>query len=121
LGDHIRKRRLDLGLLQRQVAGRIGVNPDTVHNWETNATTVALKHVPAVVEFLGYVPFPEPASLAERLRLYRKLNGISRRELAGRIGADESTVWRWEAGLGSPNARSRARLAIFLPLMVLKS
>lgn len=103
-GDHIRKRRLDLGLLQRQLAERIGVHPGTVRNWETNATTVALKHVPAVVEFLGYAPFPEPASLAERIRLYRWQNGISRRELARRLRADETTVWRWEAGLGKPGS-----------------
>jgi len=38
LEDHIRKRRLDQGLTQRQVAGIIGVNKGTIGNWETNAT-----------------------------------------------------------------------------------
>lgn len=86
----------------------------TVRNWETSATTVALKHVPAIVEFLGYVPFPEPTNLAERLRLYRKINGISRQELAEQLGADESTVWRWEAGLGRPGRRLGVRVAAVL-------
>ena len=36
LGDHLRKRRLDLGLLQREVADRLGVTKDTIHNWESN-------------------------------------------------------------------------------------
>src|SRR5579872_2299780 len=36
LGDHLRKRRLDLGLLQKQVAAEIGVNTLTVCNWESN-------------------------------------------------------------------------------------
>jgi transcriptional regulator with XRE-family HTH domain len=34
IGEHLRKRRLDLGLLQSQVAERIGVTPSTVWNWE---------------------------------------------------------------------------------------
>jgi transcriptional regulator with XRE-family HTH domain len=110
----VRKRRLDLGLFQRQLAERIGVNPDTIRSWETNATTVALKHVPAVVEFLDYVPFPEPATLSERLRLYRKLNGISRRELACRLGVDETTVWRWEVGRGNPSGRLSPTLGVLL-------
>jgi transcriptional regulator with XRE-family HTH domain len=32
LGDHIRKRRLDLGLRQRDVAAQFGVNVNTVTN-----------------------------------------------------------------------------------------
>lgn len=111
MGDHVRKRRLDLGLLQRQLADRVGVHPGTVRNWETNATIVALKHIPVLVDFLGYVPFAEPTTLAERLRLYRKLNGISRRVLAQRLRVDESTVWRWEAQLGAPGKRSRVRVS----------
>ncbi len=36
LGDHIRKRRLDLGLEQQQVAARLGVSESTVWNWEND-------------------------------------------------------------------------------------
>jgi DNA-binding transcriptional regulator YiaG len=35
LGDHLRKRRLDLRLLQRQAAQKLGVDKASVHNWET--------------------------------------------------------------------------------------
>jgi len=110
LGDHLRKRRLELGLLQRQVAQRVGVSKGTVVNWEVNATTVALKHLPSVVGFLGYAPFPEPKTLGERITRHRWLNGISREQLAEQLGADESTVWRWEAGRGRPDRRLRERL-----------
>ena len=34
LGDHLRKRRMDLGLRQQDVAERLGVCTDTVVNWE---------------------------------------------------------------------------------------
>jgi len=53
IGDHLRKRRLDLGLLQREVAERLGVNEATVTNWELNRTSPALWFLPAIVRFLG--------------------------------------------------------------------
>lgn len=34
LGCEIRVRRLDLGLLQREVAARLGTTPQTLSNWE---------------------------------------------------------------------------------------
>jgi predicted ATPase with chaperone activity len=36
IGDHIRKKRLDLDLLQEHVAAQIGVAEITICNWETN-------------------------------------------------------------------------------------
>src|SRR5207244_8195424 len=38
LADRLRKRRLDLGLRQRDVAERLGVDPMTVNNWERHHT-----------------------------------------------------------------------------------
>lgn len=43
IGDHLRKRRLDLGLLQREVTERLGVGEATVTNWELNRTIPALR------------------------------------------------------------------------------
>ena len=34
LGEHIRKRRMDLGFFQRQAAAEIGVSTATLWNWE---------------------------------------------------------------------------------------
>jgi DNA-binding XRE family transcriptional regulator len=42
IGDHIRKRRLDLGLLQIEVAAQIGVTENTVLNWEHGTEPVKL-------------------------------------------------------------------------------
>ena len=39
LGDHIRKKRLDLELLQKDVANIIGINESTIWNWENNYAT----------------------------------------------------------------------------------
>ena len=39
LGDEIRSRRLDLGLLQKEVAHRLGITPETLSNWERGLTS----------------------------------------------------------------------------------
>jgi transcriptional regulator with XRE-family HTH domain len=49
LGDHIRKRRLDLGLLQREVAAKLSVTESTIWNWESNTTDPALRLLPAII------------------------------------------------------------------------
>ena len=56
LGEHIKKRRLDLGLLQREVSAQISVNPWTVANWEKGRTIPAKRFVPKILRFLGYEP-----------------------------------------------------------------
>jgi transcriptional regulator with XRE-family HTH domain len=55
LGDHLRKRRLDLGLRQAQLAERIGVTESTVWNWE-HGTTPAPQYHARIIELLGYQP-----------------------------------------------------------------
>ena len=58
IGDHLRKRRLDLGLLQREVAEQLGVDKSTVTNWELNRTTPTLRFSPRIIGLLGFDPRP---------------------------------------------------------------
>jgi transcriptional regulator with XRE-family HTH domain len=106
LGDYLRSRRLDLNLLQRQVAEQIGIDPTTVHNWESNASTTAIRYIPAILEFLGYNPFPSGSTLAERLAAVRKVLGLAQRKLALSLGVDEGTLQSWEAGQHKPIGRN---------------
>ena len=55
LGDHLRRRRLELGLYQKDVAVRIGVTASTIWNWE-HGWTIGKRFVPLIVDFLGYRP-----------------------------------------------------------------
>jgi DNA-binding XRE family transcriptional regulator len=71
IGDHVRKRRLDLGLLQRETAARIGVDKTTVYNWEAGRATPSLRVRPAVIRFLGYDPADPEATPEERTRPVR--------------------------------------------------
>jgi DNA-binding XRE family transcriptional regulator len=96
LGDHIRKRRLDLGLLQKKVAQNIGVSRNTIYNWETNMTQPSFRWLPKIIDFLGYASYSPPQSVGERLTMVRKFLGLSQKELAAMIGVDPSTIHNWE-------------------------
>ena len=76
LGDHVYARRLERKLTQKQAAKLIGVNPFTLLNWEKGHTeAIPMKAIPAITAFLGYDPFPAPASVAEQLKAYRRRTG----------------------------------------------
>ena len=103
LGDHVRKRRLELGLFQRQVAELIGADKMTIANWEGQRSHPALIFMPALIRFLGYNPLPESDTLAGRLKRYRISQGHTRKSIARRLGIDQCTVARWERGDRTPD------------------
>jgi len=102
LGDHLRKRRLDLGWFQREVARQLGITTETICHWETNQTSPVYRDLPRIFEFLGYVPFQPGETLSEKLLFSRKILGLSRLKLAKMLGADEGTLLRWERGKAYP-------------------
>jgi transcriptional regulator with XRE-family HTH domain len=98
LGDHIRKRRLDLKLLQKEVAGRLGVDTTTVTNWEKNRCQPKLYLIPKIIRLLGYDPFASIATATpgQRIKAFRRLHGLSQKKLAKQLGIDPTTLARWE-------------------------
>ncbi len=114
LGDHIRSRRLDLGLFQSLVAEQVGVATTTIHNWEGNKSVPATRHIPAILRFLEYNPFPPPQTLPERLTVMRKALGLSQRKLAELLGVDPGTLQSWEAGQHEPIGRNAELIERFL-------
>jgi len=110
LGQHIRKRRLDVALLQRELAKKIGTDNQTIRNWEVDRTKPTHRHMPRVIEFLGYDPFPEPVNLGQRLRGYRRVHGLTQRQLAKRLGIDPSTLADWETARHRPAERLKSCL-----------
>ena len=98
MGDHLKKRRMDLELRQKDVAGQLGVCKGTLENWEQGKYEPEFRFLPAIIHFLGYDPRTEPQSLGERIRATRHEQGISQQELARQLGLDPSTVTAWERG-----------------------
>jgi transcriptional regulator with XRE-family HTH domain len=116
LGDHLRQRRLDLGLLQREAAEQLGVDPSTVTNWELNRTSPALRLLPRIIGLLGFDPSSCGAAIGERLKAYRRHAGISQEQLARLLGLDPCRLSRWERGLQVPTGRYARLAAAFLGL-----
>lgn len=116
LGDHLKKRRLELNLHQKQVAKRLNVNPWTLGNWEKNRRTPEVRFIPRIIEFLGYYPFPEPETLAEKMIYERRMLGLSQKQLAKKLSVDEATVARWEAGAAPIYQKHRDLIQVFLQI-----
>jgi len=58
-------------------------------------------------------------NLGEKLRAYRKLNGITQEELARRLGVDPTTLARWEKRKSRPmekNLKAIKQLFKSLPM-----
>jgi DNA-binding XRE family transcriptional regulator len=106
LGDHIRTRRLDLNLLQEQVADQIGVHEQTISGWERNATVPEVRYMPAIIQFLGFDPLPPAKSLPNRLAAARRALGLSQRKMAEKLGVDPATLMGWEAERHQPTWKS---------------
>ncbi len=113
IGDHIRKRRLDLGLLQREVAQLLSVDVDSVCHWETGHSKPKVYLIPQIIDFLGYVPGKPAISFPEALRTARRSAGLSQEQLAKRAGVDESSIAKWERGATIPFPATVRRLSRF--------
>lgn len=82
LGDHLRKRRLDLRLLQREVGRLLGVDAGSVTNWEVGRTVPEFRWLPKIIRFLGYDPRPAAETIGATLIRHRQGQGMSQKTLA---------------------------------------
>lgn len=113
IGEHIRKRRLDLGLLQIELANMIGVTETTVWNWE-HGTEPELIHMPAVLEFLGYVPWEVPADPIGKLEHFKKIKGLSYERLGALMGRDPEQLTDWVSRRKKPCKKNIRKIEEFL-------
>jgi transcriptional regulator with XRE-family HTH domain len=99
--------------VQREVAAQIGVNKDTIYNWETNRTDPEVRLIPHIIDFLGYAPYDPGCSFGERLRAIRSALGLSQDQCAKRAGLDESTIAKWEREEHKPQTKLVALTVFF--------
>jgi transcriptional regulator with XRE-family HTH domain len=114
LGDHLRRRRLELGLYQKDVAVQIGVTTSTIWNWENNWSSITLSCMPKVFEFLGYNPIPCPDDPLERLTWYKQVNGLTLEQLGAEMGRDPEQLADWLTGRHNPCRRNLEIIKSFL-------
>ena len=106
LGEHLLVTRFDRAMRQKDVACELGVDNFTLGNWEKGRTSPAIRHRPSIYRWLGFCPVePAPTNIGARLVAWRKAQGLSQVDLAGRLDVDPGTLSRVESG--SPRRPSR--------------
>lgn len=115
LGQHLRKRRLELNLSQAQTARHFGVSPTAYIWWEADQITPKIGKWPEIVRFLGYDPSPIPESFGETVTAARRSLGMDKRQLAAKLGVDVKSVLNWETGRTTPFPRMRQTILALAP------
>src|SRR5205085_12045750 len=106
LGERLWNRRIELRLLQREVADQLGVSVDTITLWENGIIHPRVRHYPRIIAFWGYFPFEVgKVNFKERVMYYRYNNGLTPKEFGNLVHADVSTVLAWEAGKHMPSKK----------------
>lgn len=132
IGDHVRKRRMDLGLTQTQAAKRLRVCSSTVLLWELCRARPLLRFMPRIWAFLGQEPQADVpmgggsarrlTQLGERIRRARLARFLTQKQLAQEFAVDPSTVQGWEIGRHIPQqVRLRRLLEEFIARVHVKS
>jgi DNA-binding XRE family transcriptional regulator len=92
LGQHLKQHRSRAGLRQKDVAKIIGCGHFTYMTWEKDQAAPYPRYYPAVIEWLGYDPLPEPQSEGARLRQERLRLGLTSQQMADMLGIDQGTL-----------------------------
>jgi DNA-binding XRE family transcriptional regulator len=114
LGEHLRKRRIELGLFQKDVAQRLQVNEWTYLGWEHDRRKPSVRFWPRITSFLEYDPLPTAGTLGERIKAKRWELGLSQRMLSKLLGVDHGTVRCWEKGEWVPYGKMLFKIRQFV-------
>lgn len=115
LGEHLRKRRLDLRRTQEQSAKYFAISVTTYNYWEANRVTPDVSRSPQIIGYLGYDPFPAPKGFSESVCALRRHLGLDRQRFAKQLGVDAKSVLNWEKARTVPFKKVRERLAALGP------
>ncbi|BAS68390.1 transcriptional regulator [Bathymodiolus septemdierum thioautotrophic gill symbiont] len=99
LGDHIKKKRLENNLFQKDVGIIIGTDNFTIVNWEKNSTkSIPAKYYPKIMEFLNYCPLEKiPTTITEKIKLHRIHRGLNQKKFTQLLKVDPTAVKFWES------------------------
>ena len=137
IGEHLRKRRLELGIFQSEAARRLRVSTVTLSRWECDKVHPTWPQQPAVIAYLGFDPFTNPALGSPKGNETRSVAFLpsgalanigqaiirhsikmrkTRKQFAQELGVSPKTVWNWKTGRRHPSHVLRKRIVAFLGL-----
>lgn len=96
IGEHIKKRRMDLKLYQSDVAESFGVSTDCLTYWENNRSTPQIIFYPKIIKFLGYSPLNfDETTLRGRIKAFRYRIGTNSKMFGNLMKVHPSTITEW--------------------------
>ena len=98
IGEHLKVRRLALHRFQSDVAKELRADKVSLQNWERGVFEPVPRFYPAIIRFLGYVPFTHDGTPSGMIRWLRCCDGWTQQQLAAAAKCNDVTVWRWETG-----------------------
>src|SRR5664280_1739811 len=117
IGQHLKKKRFELGIRQIEAARRLGVSDRTLSLWECDRVPPVWANQPRIVAYLGYDPFtdptvgrprgnetqgvaflslPGPLSLRHQIIKRRMELRKNRKQCAEKLGISVKTLQAWE-------------------------
>lgn len=132
IGEHLRRRRLELHLHQSQAAQSLNVSTVSLSRWERDHTYPTWDYHERIIDYLGHDPFPSighkdpyrnetngvaslsPSSLGQNLRNRRLELKLNRHQCAEKLGVDAKTLRSWETGSRQPCRKHRDAIEAFL-------
>lgn len=94
----------------------LGHRSKTLMWWERDAKLPFVRAYPALIIFLGYEPWGEPATLGDVLLAKRRRRGESVERAALARGVDPGTWLRWERGEWKPTRLTMPAIDAYLDL-----
>jgi hypothetical protein len=92
---------------RKHVRGLFAIHIETLSNWERNVGIPMVRHFPAIIRFLGYVPFGHDGTPGGRISFLRKCVGLTQVETARLTCVGCVNIWRYEKNLCPPDKRFR--------------
>jgi SOS-response transcriptional repressor LexA len=114
MGDRIRRRRIELGLTQEQVAELVGVSKASVSSWESQAHSLrgsnllalarALKTTPSWIQYGGMKDAEDGPPIRAKVPLISWAQAGTWTEIADAVEPGTVSEWRETTATVSPNA-----------------
>jgi transcriptional regulator with XRE-family HTH domain len=120
LGEHLKKRRIELRLMQAEVAKQMGEKSSTYANWENGFYAPSRKKLSKIIKFLGFDPFksagdePPLRLFGDHLKERRFDLGFSQDTAARHFGVHVTTYRDWEHSRRRPYRNTQRQIIAWI-------